>query len=382
MDKKKSSWGLAFSIGATAFAAHAGGGFATGNQENTFFVTLGWVGIFGAILAMILLAFSVREAQIMWNTRGLKHYRELFGELFHPYDKISILYDIFYDIMILMVVASCISGAANVLKNYIGLNYYLGTVLIGAMILLLSIFGAELIRKASTYMGTVILVLALSIYLIGIIKSDGLGQAMSLSFAEQGFSQVPGAILNAFKYAGFQWVTIPAVLACGAVLPTKKDCTKAMGFTLLFNCLGLGLSVLMLFSWADLYTNPAIENGTTIPTYTVLNSGVDMPILKFLYVVVLFLCLVSSGVAVVFGFINRFEHASYLQGIKNTQVRRIAIAIFIMLISMSISFLGLTNIVKYGYGYCGYLGIVVAVIPLLTIGYVKNRKYLKENNLE
>ena len=38
MNKTKSSWAAALSIGFTAFAAHAGGGFATGNQamENTF----------------------------------------------------------------------------------------------------------------------------------------------------------------------------------------------------------------------------------------------------------------------------------------------------------------------------------------------------------
>lgn len=35
----------AFSVATTAFAAHAGGGFATGNQENTWFVSLGWPAI-------------------------------------------------------------------------------------------------------------------------------------------------------------------------------------------------------------------------------------------------------------------------------------------------------------------------------------------------
>lgn len=39
MKKKEStklnrSWMAAFSVATTAFAAHAGGGFATGNQEN------------------------------------------------------------------------------------------------------------------------------------------------------------------------------------------------------------------------------------------------------------------------------------------------------------------------------------------------------------
>ena len=49
------------------------------------------------------------------------------------------------------------------------------------------------------------------------------------------------------------------------------------------------------------------------------------------------------------------------------------------MLSMTISLVGLTNIIKYGYGYCGYIGIAVIIIPFLTIGVYKNRKYLKEN---
>ena len=49
-----------------------------------------------------------------------------------------------------------------------------------------------------------------------------------------------------------------------------------------------------------------------------------------------------------------------------------------MAVSMFISFAGLTNIVKYGYGYCGYLGIAVVVIPFLPVGVYKTRKYSKE----
>lgn len=78
----------AFSVATTAFAAHAGGGFATGNQENTWFVSLGWPAIVGVAVAMLLLAMTIREGQIMMNSRGLKTYKELFECLFHPFDKV------------------------------------------------------------------------------------------------------------------------------------------------------------------------------------------------------------------------------------------------------------------------------------------------------
>ena len=151
-----------------------------------------------------------------------------------------------------------------------------------------------------------------------------------------------------------------------------------MYFNLLFNCLGLGLSILMLFSWQSYFT--AVDGGTTLPTLTVLMSeGMHTDILVLLYCIVLLLCMISSAVVVVFGFINRFEGAKACMAISNTQLRRGAIAVFIMGLSMFISFAGLTNIIKFGYGYCGYFAVVIVIVPLLTVGVYKNRKYLKEH---
>ena len=439
--KTKSSWATALSIGFTAFAAHAGGGFATGNQANTNFVSLGWVGVFSALLAMVLLALSTREAQLLWNTRGCKSYKDLFSALYHPYDKLHLTFDVFYDIMILMVVASCIAGAASALQQYLGVNYHLGALVVGVVILFLSIFGADLVRMGSSYMGLAILtfdvfydimilmvvasciagaasalqqylgvnyhlgalvvgvvilflsifgadlvrmgssymglaILALSlvIYFYGLMRGVNLFDTMKASFQADGFSNVPKALFNGVNYAAFQWVTIPGVLACGTVLKTKKDCTRGMSCMLLFNVLGLGLSVLMLTAWSGYFTT--VTGGTTLPTLTVLMS-LDMNWLVVLYCLVLFLCMISSGVVVVFGFVNRFENASYLQFMKNTHVRRGVIATAIMCVSMFISFAGLTNIVKYGYGYCGYWAIVFVIVPLLTVGAYKNRRFLK-----
>ena len=372
--KAKSSWAAALSIGFTAFAAHAGGGFATGNQANTNFVSLGWVGILSALLAMVLLALSTREAQLLWNTRGCKSYKDLFSALYHPYDRMWVTFDVFYDIMILMVVASCIAGAASALNQYLGVNYYLGALAVGVVILLLSIFGANLVRMGSSYMGLAILVLSLVIYFYGLMKGVNLFDTLKQSFETDGLSKLPKALLGGVNYAAFQWVTIPGVLACGTVLKTKKDCTRGMGCMLLFNVLGLGLSVLMLTAWSGYFTS--VTGGATLPTLTVL-MRLDVNWLVVLYCLVLFLCMISSGVVVVFGFINRFENASYLRFLKNTHVRRGAIATAIMCVSMFISFAGLTNIVKYGYGYCGYCAIVFVIGPLRTVGVYKNRRFLK-----
>lgn len=70
----------------------------------------------------------------------------------------------------------------------------------------------------------------------------------------------------------------------------------------------------------------------------------------------------------------------YLKGVNNNGIsdkkrRRMGISIIMMATAMMISFVGLTNIIKYGYGYCGYIGIAIIVIPFLTVGVYKNRRY-------
>lgn len=370
----KGSFALAFSVGSVLFSAHAGGGFATGNQANTYYVGLGWLGPISAVIAMLLLTLTMREAMIMYNSRGLKSHKELFETLYHPLDKCYVLFEVFFYIMVLMAVAAAISGAASALNQYFGLNYYIGIVIVGALVLLLTIFGADLVRKVSTYMGIAILVTAITIYTIGIFKRKTLFTVMSADFSAVGFKNIPKAILNAFTYAGFQCVTLPTMIACGTPLKGKKNCSKSMWISFVMNSVALVLSVFMLMSWKGYYSS--VEGGSTIPTLTVCTE-MGMKWLTVIYGICLLLCLISTGVTTTFGFVARFENHKVFKKIKSQRVRSAVVSAFIIILSMTISLVGLTNIIKYG--YCGYLAIAIVVVPFLTVGVYKNRKYIKEH---
>ena len=368
----------AFSVGAVLFSAHAGGGFATGNQANTYYVGLGWAGVASAIVAMLLLTLTMREAMIMYNSRGLTGHKELFETLYHPFDKLVWLFEIFFYIMVLMAVAAAISGAASALTTYFGMNYYIGVVAVGALVLVLTIFGAGIVRAASTYMGIAILITAITIYAVGIFNSERtIMDVLAADFETTGFADVPTAILNAFTYAGFQCVTLPTMVACGTTMRNKQGCAKAMWLSFIMNAVSLVLSVFMLLCWENVYTG--VEGGTTIPTLTVCNT-MGIQGLTVIYGICLLLCLISTGVTTIFGFVARFEKLPVFRGIKSAPVRSAIVSAFIIILSMSISMVGLSNIIKYGYGYCGYLGIAVVVIPFLTVGVYKNRKYLKAHD--
>ena len=80
-----------------------------------------------------------------------------------------------------------------------------------------------------------------------------------------------------------------------------------------------------------------------------------------------------------FGFVARFEKLPLFRKITFAPARSAVVAAFIIVLSMTISLVGLSNIIKYGYGYCGYFAIAVVIVPFLTVGVYKNRKYLKEH---
>ena len=76
----------------------------------------------------------------MYNKFNLKSHKELFEKLYHPFDKLEILFEVFFDIMVVMAVAAAVSGAASALQQYLGWNYYVNIVIVGAIILCLTIF--------------------------------------------------------------------------------------------------------------------------------------------------------------------------------------------------------------------------------------------------
>lgn len=360
-----------FAVACVLFGSHAGGGFATGNQATQNYVTHGWVGVFTSVLAMLLLVLTIRECMIMYNTRGLKSYKELFETLYHPLDKLEIVFEIYFYIMVICAVGAVISGAATLFTELSIMPYLLAVVVVGVILLFLTIFGYKLVSQVSTVMSVIILICCAVIFIMGInAKAGEIGAIFSAAELPNGIL-LP--ILDAFKYAGFQAVVIPTMIKCGQPLKTQRNATKAMSISFVLNAAALALSCIMLLGW---YADFTAAGATEIPTlYICQQLGVDS--LYWFYNIALFLCFVSTGVTTVFGVVARFENVRPLMKINKPIVRRVIVSACVMILSMAVSMVGLSNIIQYGYGYCGYVGIAIIIIPFLTVGVYKNRKFIK-----
>lgn len=363
-----------FAVACVLFSSHAGGGFATGNQATQYYVQYGWIAPFTAIIAMALLTLTIRECMIMYNSRGLSSYKELFQNLYHPFDKFSVLFDIYFYTMVVCAVGAVIAGAASLLNKTYSVHYVYAVLSVGAILLTMTIFGASLVSKASTVMSIGILATCGVIFILGI--NAKMPEISNIFSVRPSGGNIGTGIFKAFTYAGFQSVVIPTMISCGKSLKNSKEISRSMLISFVINSFALVLSVVMLLVW---YADFTQAGETTLPTLFIAGQ-LGKSYVFWAYNICLFLCFISTGVTTIYGFVTKFEKAKALSKINNVVIRRIIVSFFIMFISMGISMVGLDRIIKYGYGYMGYFGIAIIIVPFLTVGAYKNRKFLKEQN--
>ena len=363
---KSAGWATAFSVASVWFGTHVGGGFATGNQAIQYYVQYGWMASFLPMIAMGILALVLKEAMTMATTRNMYTYKEVFTELWAPYTKLEITMEIFNFVIILAAVGSAIAGAASLLTNY-GIPYGVAVCIIGVILVFLVIFGGGVIIKASTVMSIVILIASFTMYFIAIANhSSQIGAVLA-----SGEAQVGMAVWKTLVYSGFQCVAVPSMIAASSIL-NAKGVKRASLLGWLMNGLALTVSCIMLLGW---HSEVIAAEATTLPNLFVCNT-LGIGVLSVCYQVSLFFAFISTCVTTIFTMVQKFENKIFVNSVSNLKVRRIIVAIIAILVCMCVSLVGLTNIIKYAYGYCGYLGLIVITVPMLTIGHKKNKEYI------
>ena len=399
----KSTWAAAFTVASVWFGTHVGGGFASGNQVIQYYSNYGYTSVIFPILAMGLLAVVMYIMMKFAKLSGFTNYKDTYAALY-PKPWMEIFFEIFYIVIVLAAMASAVAGAGEVLANFIGVPYVgAGKVtmnlVIVAVLIILTIFGIKLVRAASTVLSVSIIVITALLVVFGLTADyDSIAAQLTSQYnvelAEYTNATATAIWKGVLVYAAFQCVSIPPMIAAANEL-SLKGVKKANILGWLMNGLALAASGWMLTKWYPLLaslqnagkeflaanptataaTDPIVAYATAlgIPNQTVL----DLIGIKWLLVafsVLLFCAFMSTCVTLVYTMIQRFEGKFFPNTIKNDKLRGTIVAALVIAICFAISLLGLTEIVKYAYGYDGYYSIVVIVIPAFIWGIPKIKK--------
>lgn len=399
----KSTWAAAFTVASVWFGTHVGGGFASGNQVIQYYSNYGYTSVIFPILAMGLLAVVMYIMMKFAKLSGFTNYKDTYAALY-PKPWMEVFFEIFYIIIVLAAMASAVAGAGEVLANFISVPYVgAGKVtmnlVIVAVLIILTIFGIKLVRAASTVLSVAIIVITALLVIFGLtVDYDSIAAQLTSQYnvelAEYTNATATAIWKGVLVYAAFQCVSIPPMIAAANEL-SLKGVKKANILGWLMNGLALAASGWMLTKWYPLLAslqsagkeflaaNPtatvatdsivAYANALGIPNQTVLNL-IGIKWLLVAFSVLLFCAFMSTCVTLVYTMIQRFEGKFFPNTIKNDKLRGTIVAALVIAICFAISLLGLTDIVKYAYGYDGYYSIVVIVIPAFIWGIPKIKK--------
>lgn len=355
MEKNKFTIPVFFSVAFVWFTTHFGGGFASGRQAAEFFVSHGWYSIFTPILAMAVDAVVFYYAWDFSVINDTYDYRSWTDEFYHPYQKIfSNLYELIFVITMGIATAVAFATGGSTIKSAVGSPYIINTVVIAAIIFLLTIFGAKLVRKAATYIGIAIIIGVIVIYGTNAVLSfPEIMTVISEQTAKTGFWS---GLWSMLLYASFQALAVGAYVAVADVLKSRKDALKAAWAGFIINGVLLTLaSVTVLAYYPEILKVP-------VPTLYVVNNGVGGAAAENIISVLIVLGVISTGVNFVFGGVKRI--ISWWPDENTGRSHTLIASLVFVIITWSIARFGLIPLVAKGYSFLGYLGIPVLIIPV------------------
>lgn len=363
-----------FAVAFVWFTTHFGGGFASGRQVVEYYVSYGWYATFLPIVSQGLLAVVFYYAWKFALDKNKYDYRTWALEFYKPIEKVMFpVFELIFQLILITATAVAFATGGATITAAFGTSYILNTIVIAAAILLLTIFGAGLVRKAASFIAIAIILGVIVVYVPNIvvgwgrITSNIAGLQSGAIVNHASFGQ---ALWKTIVYAGFQSCCLGAYLAHSNVLKDVNEAKKAAGWGFVINASILMLSTLgiMVFYQDGILTEE-------VPALFVVVNGVGSAWMTPLISVLIILGAVSTGVNLIYGTTSRVVNimarndTDTVRRKKETK-RSLFVSLGYVIVTWCIAQFGLIPLIAKGYGTLGYIAVFVIILPLLIKGII------------
>ena len=385
MNKRQSTMSIAIGIACVWMGTHFGPGVASGTQILQYWVKYGIWGTICSVFAMCLLGYCLycsMEFSRIYKTFNYGDWIQgVFGMKWVAY-----LFDLSFIITMMTALGGSLNAIATLLQNQFGLNYWLGVILVIICAALLCAFGAKLVSKASTYM-MYLVIAVLAVIIILSISSGQLHLGEAISNASKGLTEgitpsFPKALWSAVIYAAFQATVIANISSVANQLPNRSTSKKAAIIGICGNSLMLVALSLFLLSATTMPDYKVMDTATNpLPFYGIL-TALNFGWAKVVYVVTVFVAVLSTAVGFCFGGLARFSKFYRKPDEKTPGKDAILVAVLLLLCALA-SRLGIVRLVSTGYTILGYVNLPILILPaILLAGRKIRRKYLEAHNIK
>ncbi len=367
MNKQTKTSSIILGIAFVWFTTHFGGGFASGAQIYTYYVKYGIWCLIMPVLAMlynaVFFAYCLRFAR-KHEVYDYRSYNNAFYGRFAPI--FSNLFEVLYLCVMCVAPAVAFATGGATLSTLTGLPYLLCTLIIGAFIFIVAIFGTDLVRKVASVLSICIIAGLLIVYIPNIISGSGaIAQTMHTMTAQP--APFGKALYAAFLYGTFQLANVAVFVQHAKSFEKPNDAIKSMGIGWIINAL---LMVMVVLGLLSVCSNPDIVN-QSVPTLFMVQNGVGSHVLTPLISILIILGAVSTAVNMVAAMVKRIcsglekSHPQQTPGKKITS-RQIVVALICCIVDFGIAQFGLLTLIQRAYSALAYLAIPVILIPYIV----------------
>jgi len=334
------------------------GGYGTGRELVEYFLRFGplggTLGMFCVTLPVwaLTLALTFEFARVfeVYDYRSLL--RRLLGRFW-------IAFELFYVALLVIVLAVVGSAAGVLLRDFFGVPYLAGVLLMLAAVGFLTFKGTVLIERSFSAWSIFISAVYIAFLAVALARFGG-EIADNLATAE---SQ-PGWAAGGFRYGLYNMCVAPAILFCVRHIETRRQAVSAGVIAAL-----IGLVPAYLFFLAVLGRYPEVV-AQEIPAVFVLEQA-RVPALLAVFVVMLFGTLVQTGVGFIHGVNERIRRTLEERGREFPDWQRPLIAVVLLVASLALARFGIIALVARGYGLISWGIFALYFLPLVTVGLAR-----------
>jgi len=331
------------------------GGYGTGREIVEFFLSLGPTAGLAAMAVTTAIWSAVAAATFEFARRFQTfEYRSFFRRLMGP---AWVLFEVTYVLMLLLVLAVVGAAAGAIAEETFGAPYALGVIATIGTVALLLFYGSSAIERV--FAGWTFLLYAVYVALV-IWSLARWGHEVSGAFRASRLADGPW-LLSGLRYAGYNLSAGAAVLFTVGHLRTRRE---AIGAGLLTGVIGILPAVFLYLGMVSHY--PEIVE-RAVPANFLLEA-LGSRAFQVLFQVVLFGTLIETGTAMIHAVNERVAAARRERGQETPAWVRPAIAAAFLGVALSLTPLGLIDLIASGYGTITWGFILFYVIPVLTLG--------------
>ncbi|WP_455544290.1 YkvI family membrane protein [Intestinibacter sp.] len=344
-----------------------GGGYATGREVISYGAMYGAKGWIAGLATFI--GFSIMSMLTFEFARVTKsyNYKALMSNLI---GKFAILYDLIYIPLAIIVLAVMASATGEIVNQTMGLNYWVGVVVVIVIVGILNFYGTSLIERFETW-GTVALYIAYIIFGVIAIKAAGshIGEVFAsgdTSFAE-GPANVGSIVWLGIVYVAYNLLVYPSCFESLERQTTRKQ-TITAGFIA-----GFLMTVpwfITYIAFMGFYPNADVL-GATVPWLVILKK-VGGAWTVIIFGIVMGWTLIETSTGIIHGFVARVNAGLVDMGKSSLSRSQNAImTVIVLILAIVLSKFGIIDLIAKGYNTMSYGLMIVYILPMLTIGLYK-----------